>query len=66
MIIIGDDASGISEVQHHLSQHFEMKDLGHPSYFPGLEVSNLLKDITCHKPSMHVIYFLVLAPLTKK
>jgi hypothetical protein len=39
MIITGDDASGISEVQHHLSQHFEMKDLGHLSYFLGLEVS---------------------------
>ena len=39
MIITGDDASDISEVQHHLSQHFEMKDLGHLSYFLGLEVS---------------------------
>ena len=39
MIITGDDASGFSEVQHHLSQYFEMKDLGHPSYFPGLKVS---------------------------
>ena len=38
MIITGDDASGISEVQHYLSHHFEMKDLGFLSYFLGLEV----------------------------
>ncbi|KAK6138968.1 hypothetical protein DH2020_027289 [Rehmannia glutinosa] len=39
MIITGDDASGISDLQQYLSQHFEMKDLGLLSYFLGLEVS---------------------------
>ena len=40
MIIIGDDFAGIFSLQHFLSQHFEMKDLGTFSYFLGLEVTS--------------------------
>ena len=39
MIITGDDSTGIHSLQHFLSQHFEMKDLGILSYFLGLEVT---------------------------
>ena len=39
MIIIGDDSAGISSLQHFLSKHFEMKDLGTLSYFLRLEVT---------------------------
>uniref|UniRef100_A0A2N9FVG4 CCHC-type domain-containing protein n=1 Tax=Fagus sylvatica TaxID=28930 RepID=A0A2N9FVG4_FAGSY len=38
MIITGDDHSGISDFKLFLHQQFEMKDLGHLSYFLGLEV----------------------------
>ena len=38
MIIIGDDLNGIQELKDFLSQ-FEMKDLGHLSYFLGLEIT---------------------------
>lgn len=40
MIITGNDISDISELQYFLSHRFEMKDLGHLSYFLGLEVSH--------------------------
>ena len=40
MIITGDDSTGIRSLQHFLSQHFEMKDLGTLSYFLGLEVTS--------------------------
>jgi hypothetical protein len=40
MIITGDDLSGIQELKDFLSQNFEMKDLGHLSYFPGLEIAS--------------------------
>ncbi|KAA8517060.1 hypothetical protein F0562_017122 [Nyssa sinensis] len=39
MIITGDDLSGIRDLQHFLSQNFEMKDLGQLNYFLGLEVT---------------------------
>ena len=35
MIITGDDSAGIRSLQHFLSQHFEMKDLGILSYVKG-------------------------------
>jgi hypothetical protein len=40
MIITGDDHSSISDFKLFLHQQFEMKDLGHLSYFLGLEVSS--------------------------
>ena len=40
MIITRDDSAGIPSLQHFLSQHFEMKDLGTLSYFLGLEVTS--------------------------
>ena len=40
MILTGDDSAGIHSLQHFLSQHFEMKDLGTLSYFLGLEVTS--------------------------
>ena len=40
MIIIGDDLSGIQELKDFFSQQFEMKDLGHLSYFLGLEITH--------------------------
>ena len=40
MIIIGDDSTGIWSLQHFLSQHFEMKDLGTLNYFLRLEVTS--------------------------
>jgi hypothetical protein len=39
MIITGDDLSGIRDLQHFLSQNFEMKDLGQLNYLFGLEVT---------------------------
>ncbi|KAL4035483.1 hypothetical protein IC575_004176 [Cucumis melo] len=39
MIITGNDPHAISDLQHYLGQHFEMKDLGSLNYFLGLEVS---------------------------
>ena len=40
MIITGDNLSGIQELKDFLSQQFEMKDLGHLSYFLGLEITH--------------------------
>ena len=40
MIITGDNLSGIQELKDFLSQLFEMKDLGHLSYFLGLEITH--------------------------
>ena len=40
MIITGDDLSGIQELKDFLSQQFKMKDLGHLSYFLGLEITH--------------------------
>ena len=40
MIIIGDNLSGIQELKDFLSQQFEMKNLGHLSYFLGLEITH--------------------------
>ena len=40
MIITGDDLSGIQELKVFLSRQFEMKDLGHLSYFLGLEITH--------------------------
>ena len=40
MIITGDNLSEIQEFKDFLSQNFEMKDLGHLSYFLGLEITS--------------------------
>ena len=40
LIITGDDLRGIQELKDFLSQQFEMKDLGHLSYFLGLEITH--------------------------
>ena len=40
MIITGDDLSSIQELKDFLSQQFEMKDLGHLSYFLGVEITH--------------------------
>ena len=40
MIITGDNFSGIQELKVFLSQQFEMKDLGHLSYFLSLEITH--------------------------
>ena len=45
MIITSDDLSGIQELKDFLSQQFEMKDLGHLSYFLGLEITYSTDDI---------------------
>ena len=39
MIIIGDDLSGIQELEDFFSQQFEMKDLGYLSYFFDLKIT---------------------------
>ena len=39
MIITGDDLNGIQELKDFLSQQFEIKDLGHLSYFLGIEIT---------------------------
>ena len=39
MIITSDDLNGIQELKEFLSQQFEMKVLGHFSYFLGLEIT---------------------------
>ena len=40
MIITGNDLSGIQKLKVFLNQQFEMKDLGHLSYFLGLEITH--------------------------
>ena len=40
MIITGDNLNGIQELKDFPSQQFEMKDLGHLSYFLGLEITH--------------------------
>ena len=40
IIIIRDDSASTRSLQHFLSQHFKMKDLGILSYFLRLEVTS--------------------------
>ena len=40
MIVTGDDLNDIQKLKDFLSQQFEMKDLGHLSYFLGLEITH--------------------------
>ena len=41
----GDDLSGIQELKDFLSQQFEIKDLGHLSYFLGLEITHSIDEL---------------------
>ena len=67
MIITGNDAFSILELQHYLTQLFEMKDLGILSYFLGIEVSHNYEGYCLSlKLSMHLIYFLRLVLLMVK
>ena len=45
MIITGDDLSGIQELKYFLSQQFKMKNLGHLSYFLGLEMTHSIDSL---------------------
>ena len=45
IIITGDDLSGIQELKNFLSQQFEIKDLGHLSYFLGLESTHSINGL---------------------
>ena len=45
MIITGDDLNGVQELKNFLSQQFEMKDLGHLSYFLDLEITLFTYDL---------------------
>ena len=50
MIITGDDLNGIQELKDFLNQQFEMKDVGHYSYFLGLEITHSIDELL--KPSI--------------
>ncbi|KAL4021862.1 hypothetical protein IC575_020687 [Cucumis melo] len=56
MIITGNDPHAISDLQHYLGQHFEMKDLGSLNYFLGLEVFRRSDGIYCPKLNMPLIF----------
>ena len=58
MIIIGDDTTGICDLQKFLSQHFEMKDLGTLSYFLSLEITSSFDGYYFLRPSMLLIFSL--------
>jgi hypothetical protein len=61
LIITGDDLSGIQELKDFLSQIFEMKDLGHLSYFWVLRLLPLMMVSTSLKTSTLPIFCLELA-----
>ena len=45
MIITGDDLNGIQELKVFLNQQFKMKDLGHFSYFLGLDITHSINGL---------------------
>uniref|UniRef100_A0A2N9F654 Reverse transcriptase Ty1/copia-type domain-containing protein n=1 Tax=Fagus sylvatica TaxID=28930 RepID=A0A2N9F654_FAGSY len=65
MIITGDDHSDISNFKF-LHQQFEMKDLGHLSYFLGLELIGSLVYLTVTRPdiahAVHLVSQFLAAP----
>uniref|UniRef100_A0A2N9HLK9 Uncharacterized protein n=1 Tax=Fagus sylvatica TaxID=28930 RepID=A0A2N9HLK9_FAGSY len=60
MIITGDDLNGIQELKAFLSQNFEMKDLGHLSYFLGLEITS--SDDGFYLTQANLVYLTVTRP----
>uniref|UniRef100_A0A2N9HIN2 Integrase catalytic domain-containing protein n=1 Tax=Fagus sylvatica TaxID=28930 RepID=A0A2N9HIN2_FAGSY len=60
MIITGDDLIGIQELKNFLSQNFEMKDLGHLSYFLGLEITS--SDDSFYLTQANLVYLAVTRP----
>ncbi|KAL0545802.1 hypothetical protein IC582_015695 [Cucumis melo] len=52
MIITVNDPQAISDLQHYLGQHFEMKDLGSLNYFLGLKVSRRSDGYFLFKPNI--------------
>ena len=50
MIITGNDFIGIQELKDFLSQQFEIKDLGHLSYFLGLEITHSIDELYITQP----------------
>ena len=50
MVITGSNVATISDLKQYLSAQFHMKDLGHLSYFLGLQVSSTVEAIfLCQK-----------------
>ena len=50
MTITGNDFIGIQELKDFLSQQFEIKDLGHLSYFLGLEITHSIDGLYITQP----------------
>lgn len=66
MIVINDDLNDMQELKEFPNQQFEMKDLGHLSYFFSLEVTSLAKGFyltqvkyvsTCSHSSKHFLCY---------
>ena len=66
MIITRDDSIGVRSLQHFLSQHFEMKDLGILNYFLGLEFTLSSDGYYLSKLNMLLIFSPKLVSPTKK
>lgn len=63
MIISGNDEIGITELKNHLLSTFKMKDLGHLTYFLGLEISRSDAGIRINQ-CKYAVYLLSFARLT--
>ena len=63
IIITGDDLSGIQELKGFLSQQFEMKDLGHLSYFWGLKITHSIDGLHITQANMLLKFCLELDSL---
>lgn len=56
IIIIGDDISGIRDLQNFLGYNCKMKDLKHLKYFLALNILQVWVVIIVHKPYILLIY----------